>query len=344
MSPLRAKFVQFLELRGFTQATIRNYVQVVKQFQDWLGCSPLKMTSDNVREYLIFLKHKKKLAPRTINLHLHALRSFCECMLPGSAVMSPFKRMRVPKHQPVVLSARDVFSMIQNCHNLKTKAIIATMYSAGLRLEECCNLKLTDIDSKRMVMLINGKGQKQRYGVLSERVLEILRDYYRKYRPKHWLFEGRTAQNPLTRRALAELIHIAGLRAGIKHRVSPHMLRHSFATHLVERGEQLLVIQRLLGHVNVATTAMYTQVSANMLRATKSPLDVPPPEPAGTEGPTLNRPRRGRPKGSKNKPKAETKPTGKSPKRRGPGRPKGSTTKRRGPGRPKGSRDRKSVV
>ena len=301
MSPLRTRFIEFLELRGFTKATVRNYVQAVKQYSQWLGCSPLKMTSDNVREYLIYLKHKKGLAVRTINLHLYGLRGFCECMLPGSDAMSSFKRMREPKHQPVVLSASEVRRMIEGCENLKTKAIIATMYSAGLRLAECCELKIADIDSKRMALLVNGKGNKQRYALLSPRTLDILRDYYRAYRPKEWLFEGRTPDHYLTRRSLAELIHIAGLRAGIGKRVSPHMLRHSFATHLLERGESLLVIQKLLGHVNLSTTAMYTQVSAQMLQAVKSPFDQPPPEPDSSNGPALSRPPKGRPKGSKNK-------------------------------------------
>ena len=113
MTPLRSRFITFLELRGYTPATVRNYVQCMKQFSEWLGCSPLKMTSDKVREYLVFLKRTKKLAPRTINLHLHALRVFCECMLPQSEVMKPFKRMRVPKYKPPVVSATDVATMIE---------------------------------------------------------------------------------------------------------------------------------------------------------------------------------------------------------------------------------------
>lgn len=240
-------------------------------------------------------------------------------MLPDADIMSSFKRMRTPKYQPVVLSVQDVAAMIDLTENLKTRAIIATMYSAGLRLDECCHLKVSDIDSKRMTILVNGKGQKQRLGLLSTMTLEILRTYYRRYRPSQWLFEGRKPENHLTRRALAELIHIAGLRAGIKRRVSPHMLRHSFATHLLERGESLLVIQRLLGHVNVSTTAMYTHVSNRMLQEVKSPLDQPPADAPSPEKLTLNRPRRGRPKGSKNKPKPPTKT----------GKPRTSSTSRR---------------
>jgi site-specific recombinase XerD len=315
MTPLRKKFLTFLELRGYTAATQRNYVQCVKQFSLWLGCTPLKMTSDKVGEYLVFLKLTKKLAARTINLHLHALRCFCECMLPASEIMTPFKRMRVPKYQPVVLSATDITTMIKRCENLKAKAMVSLMYSAGLRLDECRCLRVADVDSKRMVLRVFGKGQKERYALLSPQALGTLREYYGKYRPKYWLFEGRTAEKPITKRCVQQLVYISGLRAGIKRRVSPHMLRHSFATHLLERGESLLVIQKLLGHVNVSTTAMYTQVSTQMLQAVKSPLDVPPPAPEAATEPLLSRPPRGRRKSSKNK-------------RRKPGRPKGSATQK----------------
>ena len=234
MTALRSKFIEFLELRGYAKATVNNYVDAVVHFTRWLRVSPLAITTDKAREYLIYLKRERKLAPRSLNIHLYGLRSFCECMLPDSDIMKPFKRRRTPKHQPVVLGAADVLTMIETCENLKAKAIISTIYSAGLRLQECCELKIADVDSKRMILHIaNGKGQKPRYALLSPRTLQILREYYLKYRPRLWLFEGRTPEKALGRRSVAELIYISGLRAGIKRRVSPHMLRHSFATHLL---------------------------------------------------------------------------------------------------------------
>jgi hypothetical protein len=222
--------------------------------------------------------------------------------------------------------------MIDAAPNLKAKAIITTLYSAGIRQSECLNLRIGDIDSKRMVLHIFGKGRRERYALLSPTTLETLRAYYRRHRPKDLLFPGHTPDAPLSSTAAARIVRTTAMAAGIKTRVTAHVLRHSFATHLLERGESLLVIQKLLGHANVSTTAIYTQVSARMLQQVQSPLDQPPPElaqPATTHQAVTPPVRRGpgRPNGSKNK-------TAKA------GRPKGSSQKRRGPGRPKGSRNK----
>lgn len=303
MSPLREKFVSFLELRGFTKATVRNYIQSIKQFQDWLGKSPVHITRESAHCYLDYLKNVKKLAPRTMNIHIYALKRFCDFFLPGSGIMDPFTRMRTPKYQPTVLSAAEVASMIQAAPNLKVKAIITTLYSAGLRISECLNLKITDIDSKRMVLHIFGKGQRERNALLSPITLTLLRDYYRQARPTDYLFAGYKPNAPLSTTAAAYQIRTTAANAGIKTRVTAHVLRHSFATHLLERGESLLVIQKLLGHVELSSTAIYTQVSAQMLQQVKSPLDQPPPQPQQPVTPTVSADKRGRPKGSKNKPR-----------------------------------------
>lgn len=223
--------------------------------------------------------------------------------------MDPFSRMRTPKYQPIVLSAAEVSSMIQAAPNLKAKALITTMYSAGLRISECLNLKLTDVDSKRMVLHILGKGQRQRYALLSPITLNLLRDYYRKYRPTHYLFPGYKADAPLSTTAAARIVRTTAADVGISSHVTAHTLRHSFATHLLERGESLLVIQKLLGHAELSSTAIYTQVSTQMLAQVKSPLDQPPPKPPQSAPPLAPAAKRGRPKGSKNKPRALTEPT-----------------------------------
>lgn len=277
MSPLRSRFVSYLEMRGFTRATVRNYVQAICQYQKWLGKSPLHTTRESARRYLDFLKNGKKLAPRTINIHIYALKRFCDFFLPHSDAMIPFTRMRTPKYQATVISAAEVQAMIDAAPNLKAKAIIATLYSSGIRINECLNLKVSDIDSKRMVLHIFGKGQRERYAILSPTALAILRDYFRRYRPAgDLLFQGYKADAPLSTTAAAHTIRMTARAVGIKSKVTAHVLRHSFATHLLERGESLLVIQRLLGHANVSTTAMYTQVSATMLQNVQSPLDQPP--------------------------------------------------------------------
>lgn len=309
MSALRDRFVSYLELRGFTKATIRNYVDPVAHFQRWFGKSPIHMSTESVRQYLDYLRNERKLAPRSINIHIYALKAFCEFFLPESGIMAPFKRMRTPKHQVKILSFDQVRRLIDTAPNLKTKAMICLMYSAGIRLSECCNLRVADIDSSRMIVHVFGKGQRDRYAILSRETLCVLRDYYREHRPKEFLFEGRSPDRSLHPRSAANMITLTALRAGITQKVSPHILRHSFATHLLERGESLLVIQRLLGHARADTTARYAQVSTDLIRSTSSPLDAPPPapKPVSQKAPA----KRGRPKGSKNK-------------RRGPGRPKGS--------------------
>ena len=302
MSLLRDKFISFLQLKGFTKATVRNYIQSIKQFQDWLGTSPVHVTRDSAHRYLDYLKNGKKLAPRTMNIHIYSLKRFCDFFLPESNIMGPFSRMRTPKYQPPVISASETQSLINAAPNLKAKAIITVLYSAGLRISECLNLKITDIDSKRMVIHVFGKGQRERYALLSPITLQTLRDYYRRYRPLDYLFPGYSPQAPLSTTAAARVIRTTARNIGISTHVTAHVLRHSFATHLLERGESLLVIQKLLGHANLSTTAMYTQVSAQMLQDVKSPLDQPPAAPQLPLQPLSPAVKRGRPKGSKNKP------------------------------------------
>ncbi len=304
MSHLRSKYVDFLQLRGYSEKTVRNYLQSMKQFQDWFGKSPIHMNTDTVREYLIFLKQNKKLAARTINIHLYALKTFNEYFLPDSGIMAPFKRLKTPVRQVKIISSQQALTMIDTTENLKHKALIMILYSAGLRVDECVNLKVTDIDSKRMVIHVMGKGQRERYALLSPRTLTVLRDYYRQYRPTNWLFTGYTPGSHIGVRAVGEAVRNSALRAFITIPVTPHILRHSFATHLLERGESLLVIQRLLGHANVSTTAVYTRVSTEMLRSVQSPMDKPPvlqeKEKRGRPKGTKNKSKRGRPKGSRN--------------------------------------------
>jgi site-specific recombinase XerD len=302
MSLLRDKFISFLQLKGFTKATVRNYIQSIKQFQDWFEKSPVHVTRETAHRYLDYLKNDKKLAPRTMNIHIYALKRFCDFFLPESDVMAPFSRMRTPKYQPHIISASETQTLINAAPNLKAKAIITVLYSAGLRISECLNLKITDIDSKRMVIHVFGKGQRERYALLSPITLQILRDYYRQYRPLDYLFPGYNQQAPLSGTAAARVIRTTAKSVGISTHVTAHVLRHSFATHLLERGESLLVIQKLLGHANLATTAMYTQVSAQMLQEVKSPLDQPPATPQLPVAPPSPAVKRGRPQGSKNKP------------------------------------------
>jgi len=325
MTELRSKFIAYLELKNYSERSIRSYVQVVKQFSEYLGYSPARLTQDNIRNYLLYLKRVKKLEPKTINQHLYGIRSFCLFMLPETDIMRPFTRMKEPNKQPKVISRQEVEKLIAGARNLKSKAVIALLYSSGIRLNECTCLRITDIDSTRMIITIhNGKGAKDRYALLSERTLDILREYYKVYHPEEWLFPGQVPGKPLSSRTIQDLVRHTSWRTGLAKSVSPHVLRHSLATHLLEAGVALQVIQHILGHSQISTTAIYTHVSTDMLRSVKCPFDLPLPEqpqqrllqlsPLPVQ---LEKKRRGRPKGSKNKPKPERKV----------GRPKGSKKK-----------------
>jgi site-specific recombinase XerD len=188
--------------------------------------------------------------------------------------MDGFSRMKEPLKIPQVLSKEEVETLIATANSLKVKALLAVFYSSGIRLAECAALKITDIDSKRMVIRIEkGKGQTDRFAVLSQRALLILRDYYRQIRPKNWLFENKFRTKPLNRRHIQQMVSTAAKRAGIKKKVSPHILRHSFATHLLEAGKPLQAIQRFLGHATIRTTVQYTHVSSELLNSVGSPFD-----------------------------------------------------------------------
>jgi len=278
MSELRRRFVEHLELKGFSKATVRNYVDAVAQMSRFIKHSPAQLTTEEIGNYLLHLKRVRKLQARTINLHLYAIRSFCHMQFHGSELMASFGRMKEPDVQPVVLSIQEVQRVIESAARLRDRALICLMYSSGIRLSECTHLRVRDIDSKRMVVHVSlGKGAKDRYALLSTCALELLREYYRRYRPREWLFESRKTGGALHHRRVHDIVRIAGRRSGIGKRVAPHILRHSFATHMLENGVALQLIQQLLGHANISTTAVYTHVSTELLHSVKSPLDTPPP-------------------------------------------------------------------
>jgi len=275
MTSLRADFIGRLQLKGFSQRTITNYVAAVAAVSAFHRRSPLTLSQDDVRKFYLHEINNKKSAPRTVNLHMAALKTFFNLMAPNSKVMEGVTRLKCPKDLPVILDVQEVRRLIDNIHNIKHKAAVALMYSSGLRLNECATLKPYHIDSKRMkVRVEQGKGKKDRYTVLSNQTLSYLRDYFKAYRPKMWLFEGQGQQGHLHLRTLGKIVGDAAIRARIDKPVSPHTLRHCFATHLLEQGVALQVIQQLLGHSNIKTTAIYTHVSSVMLDKVISPLDA----------------------------------------------------------------------
>ena len=276
MSEVRRQFIDHLKLKGYSPATVRNYVLCVSLCARHFNRPPLELSHEDIGRYLLHLKETRRYAPKTINLTFYSLRSFYAHFLPESRIMEGYGRMKEPLKVPLVLGLKEIETLIASCGNLKTKAVVTVLYSSGIRLGECAGLKIADVDRDRMALRINqGKGGRDRFAVLSERALIILREYYRAVRPKLWLFENRRHTQPLTRRRIQQLVHESGKRAGIKKPVSPHILRHSFATHLLEAGVPIQAIQILLGHSSIRTTVQYAHISVELLKSIGSPFDRP---------------------------------------------------------------------
>jgi site-specific recombinase XerD len=273
MSTLRADFIGRLQLKGFSGRTVTNYVAAVAALSAFHKRSPLVLSQEEIRKFYLHELNDKKMAARTINLHMAALKTFYNLMAPGSTVMNGIARLKCPKELPVVLDTQEAQRLIDSIHNLKHKAAVALLYSGGLRLMECLTLKPHHIESGRMKIRVEqGKGKKDRYTILSDRALSILREYFKAYRPKQWLFEG--CHGHWHQRTLATILNNAAEKAQLNKHVSPHTLRHCFATHLLEQGVSLQVIQQLLGHSSIKTTAIYTHVTSAMLDKVVSPFDV----------------------------------------------------------------------
>ena len=277
MGKLREQMKGDLELRGLSPHTRDNYLRHVSQFSCHYGRSPRHLDEKDIKEYLLYLIREKKVSTSTVNQCYHALKFLYERTLNRMWVMARVPRVRRLKQLPVVLDREEVESLFSVTKNLKHRAILMLIYSSGLRLTEAAHLKVTDIDSKRMLIRIKqGKGRKDRYTILSKAALEVLREYWSQYRPKDWLFAGRFPGKPLTGRSIQRVLIKAKDLAGIKKPATVHTLRHSFATHLLEAGTDLYHIQLLLGHRTLNTTTIYLHVSRKELARIISPLDLAP--------------------------------------------------------------------
>jgi integrase/recombinase XerD len=213
-------------------------------------------------------------APPNINAAVAALRFFFTVTLDRADLARRLTFVHEPRKVPLVLSSEEVARLLEAAPGPKYKAALSAAYGAGLRVSEVVALKVSDIDSQRMMLRVeHGKGRKDRYAMLSPQLLELLRDWWRIARPQVWLFPGQNPVNPLTTRQFNRAVHAAAQRAQITKRVTPHTLRHSFATHLLEQNIEIRVIQVLLGHAKLDTTALYTRVATNTIRAVMSPLD-----------------------------------------------------------------------
>jgi len=273
ISPLRQRMIDDMTARRFSEATQKDYVRNVRKFAAFLGRSPDTATSDDLRRFQLHMA-QQQVSPWSINAAIAALRFFFTVTLERPDLVRPLRIVNEPRKAPVVLSQEEVARLLEAAPGLKYKAALSVAYGAGLRVSEVANLKVSDIDSERMTLRVEqGKGQRDRYVMLSPQLLELLRDWWRASRPQVWLFPGQNPINPMTPRQLNRAVHAAKDLAGISKRVSPHTLRHSFATHLLEQGVDIRVIQVLLGHAKLETTALYTRVAVNTVRDIKSPLE-----------------------------------------------------------------------
>ena len=273
MSPLRRRMIEDMTIRNLSPATQQSYVYAVAKFSRYFGKSPDQLDVEDVRAYQVHLV-AGGISWSGLNQIVCALRFFYGVTLGQADVPERIAHAREPQKLPEVLSADEVVRFLEAVPSLKSRAALTTAYAAGLRVSEVVHLKLADIDSARMVIRVEqGKGRKDRYVMLSTQLLAILRTYWRLARPSSWLFPGRAADRPLEPTTLHAACRSAGAAAELTKRVTVHTLRHSFATHLLEGGTDIRIIQVLLGHRDLTTTARYTRVATSTLAGTPSPLD-----------------------------------------------------------------------
>ena len=277
MTGLRKLMLEELQRRNFSSETIRGYLGTVERFAKYFGKPPDRLGPDHIRQWQADLLHERKLAVGTIVNHVAALRFFFRRVLKRRLPMDSIPYPKYTHHRtPRVLSPDEVARLIDAAGTLQARAILMALYSTGMRRSELVHLRIEDIDSERMVIHIHkGKGGKDRDVPLCPRLLETLREYWRWKKPKTWLFPGqpRAEGKHLTDKAIWHVCHNAARHAGIKKRVSPHMLRHSFATHLLEDGTDLATIQVLLGHADLEATSIYLHLSRRHLEKTVNPLE-----------------------------------------------------------------------
>ena len=279
ISPLRRRMTEDMTVRGFTPQTQRGYIAAVRNFTAFFGRPPDQADGEDLRRFQLHMRSIGASAT-SMNAAVSALRFLFGVTLGRGDAQVAMTTVREPRRLPVVLSPREVTRLLDAAPGLKYRAAFSIAYGTGLRASEVISLKVGDIDSERKVIRVEqGKGAKDRYAMLSDALLDVLRAWWLAGRergvmlPGGWLFPGRNPVNPLTTRQLRRVFDGAREAAGIDKRVSLHTLRHCFATHLLERSVDIRVIQVLLGHTKLDTTARYTHVASNTLHAVKSPLE-----------------------------------------------------------------------
>lgn len=279
MTTLRAQLIRELTLRGSSPRTIESYVGVVAALAHYYGQSPERLDDEQIKDYLFALHTERQLSASTINVAVNALRFFYGRVLDRSMerITRVLPRPKASVRRPQVYSVAEVERLlVGGCRRPDHRAFLATVYAAGLRLNEACHLRVADIDSARMqIRVVQGKGRKDRYTLLSPKLLAELRGYWQRRRPRPWLFPSpRDPQQSLPDGTAQKFYYQAVERAGLPRKGGIHSLRHSFATHLLEAGVELTVLQRLLGHNHLSTTARYLHVRTERLAQINSPLEL----------------------------------------------------------------------
>jgi len=276
MTQLRQKMIRAMELQNLSQHTQRAYLAAVTGIARFYNQSPDKMTTEKIEDYLLYLKHDKGIAPNSCYSVLTGLRFFCKYVT-EKEISVTYSIRRTTRKLPQVLTMQEIWKIICATNNLKHRLILMTTYSGGLRVSETINLKPENIDSKTMLIKVKGKGKKDRYTLLSKRLLVELRSYYKEYRPKTYLFPSafrKKKDQPLSYESIRTVYEDARKKAGVKKGAGIHTLRHSFATHLLETGYDIRKIQVLMGHARLTTTMIYMHVSRETLSKIPSPLDL----------------------------------------------------------------------
>jgi site-specific recombinase XerD len=280
MTPLRQRYRQDLQLRNYSPKTQQVYEECVSLFARHFGKSPELLGPEQIRTYQLYLAHEKKASWSRFNQTVCALRFLYRHTLHKDWIIQHIPFPRKESRLPQVLSLEEVSRFLQAIPQLKYRILLTTIYATGLRASEALHLEVADIDSPRMSIRVRqGKGHKDRYALLSPKLLVLLRQYWKAVRPTRWLFPSSAPDRPVSLDSLQEAVRRARRASGLVKRVTAHTLRHSFATHLLESGTNIRVIQVLLGHNSLRTTARYTHVTTAALASTLSPLDSLPTPP-----------------------------------------------------------------
>lgn len=277
MTALRERMLEELRLRNFTPRTIRSYTATVADFARHFHQSPDKLGPEHVGIYQLYLLNERKLAWHSLQVHVSALRFLYVRTLQQRWFDTEVTKPKIRRKLPVVWSREEVAALLDITKKLKPRALLGLLYGAGLRIQEALDLKVTDIDRKRMIINIReGKGGRPRQGMLSSKLLEWLPAYWNPHQPKDWLFPGRRSDRPMYASAVNPFCPQLRKQLGMGKPLSAHLMRHSFASHLLDSGTDLRTLQLLLGHCDLETTARYLPVSQNRLHSTVSPLEELP--------------------------------------------------------------------